>query len=343
MEFILLRILKGRLSFRRDDLSLYIEEPDQDIMYNSMDIYNEAYDQAYSSGVMLKDELIEVLIENDMWSPLDDIELEKLKKENDELKVQAFKNFFRKRELNGIKFLLRDNEKKYSKIFYKKSQLDHLTCEGVASYARWNWIIEQTTYNKDGSKYEWNEIPVSTLTAFYEQSAISTSDFRAVARLDNWRSMWNLGKKAGNIFGKPSFQLTKDQLLLCSFSSMYDSVYEHPESPNDKIIEDDDCLDGWFIEQKRKSDKMKKEQQVNSSIGNQKIANAGEVFVVASSQEEAEAVHSMNTFTAEVNRKNRLATVQQKGIVQSDLEFADVRQEIMMQQNQSFANHLKGK
>lgn len=343
MEFIFLRILKGRLSFRRDDLSLYIAEPDQDTMYRSIEIYEEAYDKAYGEGVMLKSEVLEFLMEKDMWSPFDDMELEKIVKENEELKVQAYKNFFRKKELRSIKSLIKKNEDKYSKLITKKTQLDYLTCEGVASYTRWNWIILNSTYNQDGSLYNWEEIPLSTIMSFYERSAISSSEFRGVARYDNWRSMWAFGKKTGNIFGKPACELTRDQLTLCSYSAMYDSVYEHPESPNEKIIEDDDCLDGWFIDQRRKNEKIKKEQEVNSMISNEKIAKSGEIFVIAGSKEEAEAIHSMNSMQSETNRKNRMELIKSKGEVRSDLEFEDVRRDMQIQQNKALSDHLRRK
>ena len=343
MEFILLRILKGRLPFRRGDLSLYIEEPDQDLMYSSMEIYEKTYDEAYSNEVMIKEEMEEFLFTNEFWTPFDDAELEKIKKENEELKLQAFKNFFRKRELGGIKSLLRLNEKKYSKIANKKHQFDHLTCDGVASYARWNWIIEHSTYFSNGDNYNWKTYDVSSLLSYYESSSISTKNFRAVARSDEWRPIWNLGKKTGDVFGKPAYLLTRDQLLLCSFSTMYDNVYENPEAPDEKIIDDDDCLDGWFIDQKRKNEKLKKEQQANSVISNSKIANASEVFVMASSAEEAESIHGLNSFQGEMTRKNRLNTIKDKGVINNDLEFADIRQELIIQQNQTFANHVKGK
>ena len=342
MEFILLRILKGRLPFRRGDLSLYIQEPDQDLMYASMEVYEKVYDEAYANEVMIKEELEEFLAVNEFWSPFDDSELDKIKKENEELKLQAFKNFFRKRELNGIKYLLRQNEKKYSRIASKKYQFDHLTCDGVASYARWNWIIEQSTYYSNGDRYDWKTYDVSSLMSYYESSAIPTKNFRAVARSDEWRPVWNLGKKTGDVFGKPAYLLTRDQLLLCSFSTMYDNVYENPEAPDEKIIDDDDCLDGWFIDQKRKNEKIKKEQQANSMISNSKIANASEVFVMASSPEEADSVHSLNSYQSEMTRKNRLNTIKDKGVINNDLQFADVRQELTIQQNQAFANHVKG-
>lgn len=343
MEFIFLRILKGRLSFRRDDLSLYIKEPDQDMMYRSIEIYEESYDKAYSEGVMLKQEALEFLMEKDMWSPFDDMEMEKIVKENEDLKVQAFKNFFRKKELKSIKFLIKKNEEKFAKLSSRKSQFDHLTCEGVASYSRWNWIILNSTYRQCNTLYNWEDLPLSTIMSFYESSAITSNDFRSVARYDNWRSMWSFGKKTGNIFGKPACELTRDQLTLCSYSTMYDSVYEHPESPNEKIIEDDDCLDGWFIDQKRKNEKMKKEQEANSMISNEKIAKSGEIFVMAGSKEEADSIHSMNSSQSEVNRKNRMELLKQRGEIKSDLEFADVRRDIEIQKNNALAEHLRRK
>jgi len=343
MEFILLRILKGRLSYRRDDLSLYIVEPNQDLMYESIEIYEDAYDKAYGSGVYLKQEIEEYMAINDMWSPFDQMDIEKIKKENEELKLQAYKNFYKKRELTGIKYLLKQNDTKMLKILSKKNQFDHLTCEGVASYSRWNWIIEHSTFYKDGTRYDWQDFGVSTMMTYYENSSISSSDFRSVARSENWRPVWGLGKKTGDLFGVPTNMLTKDQIFLCSYSSMYDNVYENSEAPDDAVIEDDDCLDGWFIDQRRKNDKLKKEQRVNSMLTNSKIANAGEVFLVASSPEDVDAIHSMNTYQSDMIRKSRLEEINQKGIIKNDTEFSDVRRDLQMQQNQALANHLKGK
>jgi len=343
MEFQLLRILKGRLVFRRGDLSLYIYEPTQELMYDSMEIYEDAFDNAYGNGVYLKDEIEEYIMMNDFWSPIDDDEVKKIKKKIDELKHTAFKNFIKKRELAGIKFLIRQQESQLAKLLHKKSQFDHLTCEGVASYARWNWLIEQSTYFKDNTPYDWAAVNLNTVVSFYESSALTSTEFRAIARSDQWRPMWNLGKKTGNLFAKPPCELTKDQVLLCSFSSMYDVVYESSESPDEDVIADDDCLDGWFIDQKRKTEKMKKEQQVNSMLSNPKIANAGEVFLVANNNQEAEAINSVNTTQSDNIRKHRIQQVSEKGIVDSDLVFGDVKRDLQMQQNQALVDHLKGR
>ena len=97
---------------------------------------------------------------------------------------------------------------------------------------------------------------------YYNSNQISSEQFRSVARSEPWRSMWNIGKKQGNAFGKAACDLTKDQVSLSSYSSMYDNVYESSEAPDEKVIEDDDCLDGWFISQRREYEKEKKKRQV---------------------------------------------------------------------------------
>ena len=94
-----------------------------------------------------------------------------------------------------------------------------------------------------------------------------------------WRGYWNADKT--NIFDKCTTELTDEQRALLNISRMYDNIYEHPECPDDKIIEDDDALDGWMILQKRKNDKDKKKSQFDSS--NPNLKNSGEVFVMSRS------------------------------------------------------------
>ena len=51
--------MKGHLSFCRDGLSLFIKEPDPNIMFESAEIYNEIYETAYGQGNYIKDEIYE--------------------------------------------------------------------------------------------------------------------------------------------------------------------------------------------------------------------------------------------------------------------------------------------
>jgi len=335
--------MKGRLSYRGDGLSIYIQEPDPNLMYESSEVYQEAYEHGYYKGLYLKDELPEVLFDLDLYSPFDDQDVVKLKKDIEDLKVSAFENFKKERELRGIKFLLRQTENKLSSIYRRKYQFDHLSCEGYATYCQWNWIIENSTYFMNGDKYDWVKYTISDVLSHYEQNSITSEEYRMVARSDQWRPIWSLGKKTGNLFDRPSSMLTKDQVTLCSFSMMYDNVYESPESPHDKVIEDDDCLDGWFIVQKRKHKKAKKESEVNQLLStNSKIANAGEVFIVANSHEEVEEIEGLNSLQSRMAKQQRFDLLKQKGEIKSDTEFIDIQRELMMQQNREMISKMTG-
>jgi hypothetical protein len=343
-EFLTYRIMKGHLSFRRGGLSLFILEPDPDMMYRSTEIYEDIFDHAYGEGVLLKDESLEILYEKELYSPFEDKQIENLKKDIENLKLECFKNFHNSKSLNGLKYLLRTTEKQLGKLYRQKSQLDHLTCEGIASVGQWNWIIENSTYYKDTNEpYGWKEISINSVMSYYEESIITSEDFRAIAKSDTWRPIWNLGKKTGNLFNKPSTLLTRDQLTLCSFSQMYDNVYESQESPPEKVIEDDDCLDGWFIQQRKKHEQFKKEQEANSLVStNPKIAKAGEVFVIAESDEVAEYVDSLNTHQARNIKNQRLDLVRSQGQVK-DMDFLDVQLDLQNQQTQALFSQSKGR
>ena len=162
--------------------------------------------------------------------------------------------------------VLRVLEKDLLKYKSKKHTLDHISCEGVASFARSIWIISKTVYNVDKTPYEWSRHSISSLMDYYNSNQISSTQFRSVARTEPWRSMWTIGKKQGNAFGKSASELTKDQISLSSYSCMYDNVYENSDAPDEKVIEDDDCLDGWFIHQRREYDKQKKKRQTEMTM-----------------------------------------------------------------------------
>jgi hypothetical protein len=342
-EKTLYRILQGRLRLTLGDLVLYVYEPTSELLEESYDIYDEAYKRAYFRGVYIKKELIEVLVDNDLWSPFDDREADKIEKQIENLKVEAFQSFFNSKKLRGVKANIRAEERSLYKYKSKKRTLDHTSCEGVAAFSKAVWLISQTTKLKDGSHYNWKNFPISVIMDHYSSEQISSEVFRAIARRDPWRAMWVNGKKHSNLLGKPSCQFTRDQLNLCSYSSMYDNVYESPDSPNEKIIEDDDCLDGWFVAQKRKYEKDKKQQEVDSMIKNPKIANSQEVYVVAPDNQAAQDIYNLNDPAARNTIRNRQSAIDgAEGEQISFTEFQDVRQDIAMESHNAAISKIKG-
>ena len=341
-EKTLCRILQGRLRCSLGDPALYIYEPTKEILEESFEIYDKSYNEAYFDGVYLKKELTPILVENELWSPYDDREAEKIEKQIKEYKIKAFEFFYKTRDLVTIKMVLRQLEKDLLKVKSKKHALDHISCEGVASFARSIWIISKSVYNLDKTSYDWSRHSISSMMDYYNSNQIPSDHFRLVARSEPWRSMWNIGKKQGNAFGKPACELTKDQISLSSYSSMYDNVYESSESPDEKVIEDDDCLDGWFIHQRKEYDKQKKKKQTDDLIKNPKIANSQEIFLMANDQEEANKIFDVNHPAVRGIIRDRQNTIQGADGQIRFTELNDIKQDIAIESMQTAKSKIKG-
>jgi len=333
-ERLLYRILQGRLKLRLDGPVLFIEEPTMDLLEGSLEAYDEAYKQAYFSNVPIKKELIDTLLENNLWSPLDDKEAEKLEKNLEDMKIEAFEKFYDKRFLNSKKMQIRQVEDRINNLRFKKMSLDHTCCEGAASFARQLWILSHTTFFADGTPYDWSDITVHGVFDSYVENNIKDEDIRYLARNNPWRHMWSVGKKSSELFKRHTVDITKDQKVLAHYSIMYDNIYEHPESPNDKVIEDDDCLDGWIIKQRRENEKNKKQKEVDDLIGNSKIANSQEVFVMARDQESAAEVYNLNNPMARKTIQDRNQQIKNAECELNFKDLADVKQDIKLQSHQ---------
>ena len=345
IEKTLYRIIQGRLRYKSyDGLVLYIYEPTPELIYDSHEIYDEAYDAAYSKGVYVKSEILPVLLENDYWSPLDDKEAERIEKEVENKKVECFQNFFQSKRLIQLKRELIQLKKKWVNALMKKHSLDHLTCEGVASYAKSMWLLSKTTKFPDGSDYDWQKVTLPQLIGFCNDNKIDDSLLREIARNEPWRGMWH-GGKGTDIFGVPFTRIDSYQSRLCSYARMYDNVSEHPESPNEKIVQDDDCLDGWFIHQKRKAEKEKKQSEIDGMITNEKIRGADEIYVMARDKREASEIQNINDPTARHIARERERKIDQLGeeekLKESDLP--DQRRRIQQERNKLFTDTMRGR
>jgi hypothetical protein len=67
-----------------------------------------------------------------------------------------------------------------------------------------------------------------------------------------WRARWKAATKTGSpLFDGPTVDWNINQVGLVFWSTFYDNIFEHPERPDQRTIENDDLLDRW-VEQKGK-------------------------------------------------------------------------------------------
>jgi hypothetical protein len=337
----LYKIISGRTRLSIGGFVLYVYEPGPKLISKSYEIYEEAYENAYMSGLYIDEELPMLLIEQDIWVPHEERLIEDLKKKIDAAKIEAFENFFKTRELYRIKSNIRVLNTDLFSLYGRKHTFNHLTCDYAAETARFNWLILHTT-KCGGRLIKDMEFNIDAISRAYMGKLITVGEIREVARHDTWRAIWNSNKvHGGKLFNKNPTNFSRDQLSLCSYTSMYDNVYEHPESPDPKVIEDDDCLDGWFLFQRAKGDKTKKEKQSEDVIRNPKIRNAESIFVVTS-KEDAKNVQAMNSEHIRSVVRQREDIIVEKGKAK-DTDFHDIKNELAIRNNKIISEKMKGR
>lgn len=169
----------------------------------------------------------------------------------------------------------------------------------------------------------------------YNNQVVDISSIRELARTDPWRTYWNSGDI---VFNGPVCDWTDEQRLLVNFSKMYDNIYSNPDKPNSMIINDDDLLDGWLMDQQQNDEYNRKG---GGDIKNQH-PGANEVFVVAKSEEDIHQINQMNDMNAKVIKKQRQAVINKQGTA-SDLDFHDTKLDMEMQANQKKSQIAKRK
>ena len=121
---------------------------------------------------------------------------------------------------------------------------------------------------------------------------------------------------------------------------MYDSIAESPESPSDEIILDDDMLDGWLIIQRRERELRTKQKAAEDIIGNEKIANSDEVYIVAKSEEDISNINELNDPQAKaIKHAREKALLSEERTKQQDLP--DVAMDLQMQRNRAAVEAAK--
>lgn len=334
-EILVYRILSGQthLLYNNERYTLYAASPD--IKYESCIIYDQVINEEKFDSWLREENATNTMIALELWNFQTDNVLKSLDKKLDDLKVELFTNFMIPSKLKNIRSNIKSTKSQISKIHLTKQNFISNTLEGYASSIKNEYIICNTLYKENKKVFDFHNKASSESFSLFnsllqeiDKLVISTEQYKLLARSQLWRSYWNCNKY-NDLFDKPSILLTDEQRALLNISRMYDNIYEHPECPDDPVIEDDDALDGWMILQKRKNEKAKKQSQFDNN--NPKLKNAGEVFMMAQEPEDISAISQMNNIESAAAAKEKLSYIKhnQDKLVQ-DGELPDVRRDVQM-------------
>lgn len=352
IEVKLRQIVSGFFHVKFKEKVYKFFEPTNSI-YAEIAIYTEAlFDQLKAEGFLTEQDELSFLKERGLWSDEKEKNLQIMLKDLDKLVSEKPKYKFQSKALKSIETAIEALKKSIKELEAIRGSLFFNTIEYHKIYRTNVILLSECVRNVDGSRvwksYEdlENNVSASDIDELVKKTAgkerIETSMIRKIARSEPWRTIWKTASKvSSNLFGKPISEVTRSQYELCYWSNVYDSVYESADYPGQEVVEDDDALDQWFVEQGNKHSKKKKDSQGFSS--NPKISNASEVFLPTDTPEDAQKVYEdMNTSEAKNTLKNRIEKIEAEGNV-PEFELPDVKQNINMQINNLMINSVNGK
>lgn len=283
------------------------------------------------------------------WNDNNEVALKGFEKMIENLKVDMYKSYMRDDICDSLRKQIKKINDSIQKAMLNKYKLYDSTKEYYAENIKRQYLVAMSIRDKDNNRVfqhkdfsiDHNSNLITCMLNFIDSKRLNSTIIRKIARSEPWRSMWVIGKP--NIFEKPIVEWTDEQRLLSSYSKMYDNVYDSLECPPDKVIEDDDMLDGWFIVQRRERENKQKESGVDKLIG-KKHKNNGqqEVFFLANNIQEASSIYNMNDEAAKAIIKSREQTIKTKGEVDHG-DLPDVQNELRMQATRQFQSMMRKK
>lgn len=338
-EYHVSRIISGLTRYRSQGRIYWIGPVSRESRYIASEVYREALRDAWDNELMGSEEVLALLIRSGTWTEKDDEQFRLLTDKLDELKVglyEAWSNVNLRAEIRNAIHKGRDELQRLTSI---RHSLDYITAEGVATSAKIRFLTGASLLRSDRSRY-WTEPeldwlrPDELVDGAMEHLAkhrLDETAIRDIARNEPWRSIWSARQHCGGgLWENPSVDLLDEQRTLILWSSAYDSIREHPNTPSDDVIDDDDMLDGWMIIQrkKREADLVTKRGEEISS--NPKIRDADEIYKMVETVEDARKIHNLNSEFSKQVKKQRFSHLKQMKEV-SEARMPDTAQKLQME------------
>jgi len=344
LENILYEILDATYIYYYNDTK-YISIPNtlRD-KHHSAIIYNQALNDILYEEMLSWEHAKKISEKLGFWTSKNEAGLKELEQMLDDTKLQLFLNNTNPNTVLQLKKKIKQIRTGINRSNNNKHRLYHATKESYAENIKKEFLVATSlrdeNYNILYNIDNFINVDHGLIQYIIEKTNhIDLGVIREISRSEPWRSMWVSQK--GDVFGKPAVEWTEYQRILCSFSRMYDNVYESPECPPDDVIEDNDMLDGWFIKQKRDREKNKKEKMTDKMFGkHQGKGGNQELFLVANNRNEAQNIYNMNDDQSKSIVKSREQQIKSKGHIDHS-ELSDVQLGLKIQANQELRNNMR--
>lgn len=329
LDTLINRIISG-YQFIEIKNNLYkLISPTVDLKMAADYLYHKTYQDNLFSSFIPKEDIHYFLISTDMISENIDQQIKTTEKTLENTKIQYYKQFFKQSVKSRNQKKIRSIETILHKAYSDKQYLDFLTLEHYCENIKNEYLLCKTLMDPDDNLIfenypDINHILFNNIAQEIAQNIIPVSKYKQIIRSDVWRKLYN--SNPTNIFDRSASEHTEEQKAVLSINQMYTKIYEHPECPNEDVIEDDDALDGWMLEQQKKNAKEKTEKGVDNLIGKYG-KNAQEVFLMPKDEKEFDQINELNSnqSMAKINARRNL----RQGEIKEDSDFSDTQAEML--------------
>lgn len=337
-DFFIARIKSGYTRFNYNN-NHYKFKLNKDLCYESEEIYYNTYIECLNNNIPSDNDIYNFLLQKNVWNEDEEERLRvSIPQYIENVKIEMYKSFHKKDDVERMRLYLNKAREELYKIYEIRHQYDYISSNGVALFAKWQFLIENCVTLSNNSNVDWETTQSHEILSLVNKSNISEETIRDVARNEPWGSIWVISKKCGDLFSGPVADYTEEQRRLISWSIMYDNVRESEDCPDLDIFDDDDCFDGWILLNNKNKKQEKDSDRINKKLG--KNANAQELFIPVKSKntpkdenrEDASSIFSMNDQMANTIINSRINAIEQHGKLKVT-ELPDVKSYLTMEKN----------
>lgn len=331
-----------------DKIDFILCQPDIHCLAMSHIVYDNEYSNSIKNGLMTDDEILEHCKLTGKWSDALEQEISGIQEDIRRIKFKLIDLIFNTENLKKSKLLLRSAERALIERLSKKFDLLRGSAENYALMQKQRYIISRITndinFNIIWKSYDefQNSQDLSLINnlcdIFFEESRISIKDIREIARSYQWRYIWSASKEIGQLFNRIPTEWTDNQKNLVYWSKVYDMVFDAYERPSLEIINDDDLLDSWLLQQNEKIE-GKHKKGLGDKLANKSGNGRQEVFVM-SDKEGSKKVYDINDGFNRALIKKKQELISSSGHIK-DQDAPDSKIEIMQQALTMKGNKIK--
>ncbi len=349
-QLIVNRIIAGIVYLDINGKVYKLVQPSLDQKALSDMVYSDSLNQSKFDELITRSQAVKYLQSKNIWTPDHEKKYESYVKYIEDLKVELYQALYNNKQQKSLRRKIKTIEKNVEKSLVKKYILDHMTLENYAEVTRDEFLIAICISDLNGNPvytydnyFDSDNYIVQRFLTVIARNFVTAAEYREITRSEPFRSLWTIGKE--NVFNTPACSLSLDQKNLILYSRMYDSVYESTDRPTDEVIEDDDMLDGWLILNRRKSERDRKQKEVDELMDKKGVSQqggGGELFVMANSREEAKKIQELNDLNTKMKLKTRDKALEMHGKLE-EKDLPDVKLDLRQQAMRQMADKNKGK